>query len=522
MPNTEPLTSRTHDWWAYQRAAEFEVVGSTVDVPMRDGVTVRCELRRPAVDGVAIDVPGPGLVVEFTPYVVLHDFYLGEADFFASRGYVVLAAALMRGIGGSGGTWEHGSFVQGGRDGHDLVEWLAEQPFCNGRVGMYGESFGAQTSYGAAIEQPEHLVAIAPLQSPSSLFHDVIFPGGVKSTERGEIDSWPDIANMTSEGAIDADAEYAANRPHTTFDDFWRDRSFVDRLDAVQVPVLAVGGWNDHYFRSGTLANIEARPDCTWWIYGSWGHFFPVELTGESTWTTSGNTERDEMLAENPQLPSGVLLAWFDHWLAGHPNAPIPAEPMVISFEGPPGVGAGWRELDGWDRVPTAGTTFNLTADGRLAADGDGPRTVSFREAPADGGIVDGVTFTTDLLTDDLVLLGHARLTFRAAIDGAEAHFHVEVVDVDVAGEEHFVNDGYLAATHRHSHVTPEPVRAGEFEDYVVPIRAHHHRFVAGHRVRLRVSGGVPTKLTAPAEPVTVTIETGPTATLLLPVPDSV
>jgi len=228
------------------------------------------------------------------------------------------------------------------------------------------------------------------------------------------------------------------------------------------------------------------------------------------------------MLAENPQLPSGVLLAWFDHWLAEHPNVPIPAEPMVISFEGPPGVGAGWRELDGWDRVPTAGMTFNLTADGRLAADGDEPRTVSFREAPADDGIVDGVTFTTDLLTDDLVLLGHARLTFRAAIDAAEAHFHVEVVDVDVAGEEHFVNDGYLAATHRHSHVTPEPVRAGEFEDYVVPIRAHHHRFVAGHRVRLRVSGGVPTKLTAPAEPVTVTIETGPTATLLLPVPDSV
>ena len=52
-------------------------------------------------------------------------------------------------------------------------------------------------------------------------------------------------------------------------------------------------------------------------------------------------------------------------------------------------------------------------------------------------------------------------------------------------------------------------------------IRAHHHRFVTGHRIRVRVSGGMPAKLTAPPEPVTVTIETGPTATLLLPVPES-
>ena len=57
---------------------------------MRDGVTIACDLRRPARDGVPVDGPFPGIVVEFTPYVVLRDFYLGEADFFASRGYVAL------------------------------------------------------------------------------------------------------------------------------------------------------------------------------------------------------------------------------------------------------------------------------------------------------------------------------------------------------------------------------------------------------------------------------------------------
>ncbi len=190
------LSPATHEWWGYQRPAEFDVVGVTVEIPMRDGITLSCSLRRPARDGVPVEGRFPGLVVEFTPYVVLADFYAGEADFFAARGYTALVGT-MRGVGESGGRWEHGSFRQGGRDAHDLVEWLAAQEFCDGRIGMFGESFGGQTSYGAAIEQPPHLLAIAPMQSPGSLYHDVIFPGGVKTTERGEIDSWPDIAAMT-------------------------------------------------------------------------------------------------------------------------------------------------------------------------------------------------------------------------------------------------------------------------------------------------------------------------------------
>ena len=277
MMQNAAVDPATLEWWSYARPAEYDVVGTTIDVPVRDGITIACELRRPARDGVAVAGPFPGVVVEFTPYVVLRDFYRGEADFFASRGYNAVVATL-RGVGGSGGNWDHGSFRQAGRDAHDLIEWLAAQPFSDGRVGMFGESFGGQTSYSAAVERPEHLVAIAPMQSPSSLYHDVVFPGGIKTTERGEIDNWPDIANLTSGGVIDADAEFAANRAHPAFDGFWRDRSFVDCLDAVEIPVLAIGGWNDSYFRSGTLANIEALPARTWAIYGPWAHFFPVAL----------------------------------------------------------------------------------------------------------------------------------------------------------------------------------------------------------------------------------------------------
>ena len=492
MPATE--------WWAYTRAPEYDVVGTTVDVPVRDGVTIACELRRPARDGEPIESPLPALVVEFSPYAVLRDFYLGEADYFVRRGYVAVVP-LMRGIGRSTGSWDHGSFRQGGRDAHDVIEWLAAQPFSNGRIGMFGESFGGQTSYSAALERPEHLLAIAPMQSPSSLYFDVIYPGGIKTTERGDVDNWPDIANLTSEGVIDADAEFAANRAHTTFDEFWRDRAFIDVLEAVTIPVLAIGGWADPYFRSGTLANIEALPDRTWAIYGPWNHYFPVAVTEDPV--VIAEHEHAPDMTDAPQMRPGVLLAWFDHWVAGLDGVPIPPAPTFTSFEGPAGVGAGWVELDGWDPSRSGGAPFHVVGDG----------STTLRQAGDDR---EAVAFTTEALSRDEVLVGHPSLTFAAALDADDAHFYVELLDVDAEGDERLVSDGHLKASHRASHTDPTPVPVGETVEYRVPIRAQHHRFVAGHRVRVRLGGGAPTQLTAPPSPVTITLSDG-TATLRIP-----
>ncbi len=477
---------------------------------MRDGVSLAGEIRRPALDGVALDRPCPGLVIELTPYVVLRDFYVGEADFFVSRGYVCLVAT-MRGIGGSGGTWNHGDFRQSGRDAHDLVEWFAAQPYCNGRVGMYGESFGGQTSYGAAVERAPHLRAIAPLQAPSSLYFDVVYPGGIKSTERGELDGWPDIANLTSGGVIDADAEYAANRGHPTFDDFWQDRSFVDQLGDLSVPVLAIGGWNDHYFRSGTLANIEACPHRTWAVYGAWPHFFPVALVDEPAWSTS--SDGAQLLAETAQLPPGILLAWFDHWVAGIAGCPVPPEPTFTSFEGPVGVGAGWREIVGGVPAVGRGLRFHLVSDGSLSTEPGEPGSTTFVH-PAPAGASGSLTFTNEPLDTDWVLFGHGALTIQASLDATDAALYVEVVEVDLTGNEAPVTAGFLAASHRVSHREPEPVMPGSTDEYCVALRAHHHRFQSGHRIRVRISGGPPALLTPPDQPVAVTVLLDRTATL--------
>ena len=112
-PVLQPPSTAAERWWSYERPPTYDVIGTTVEIEMRDGVTIACELRRPARDGVPVEGRFPSLVVEFTPYVVLRDFYLGRRTSSCGAGYNALVGTL-RGIGGSGGSWDHGSFRSAG------------------------------------------------------------------------------------------------------------------------------------------------------------------------------------------------------------------------------------------------------------------------------------------------------------------------------------------------------------------------------------------------------------------------
>jgi predicted acyl esterase len=154
---------------------------------------------------------------------------------------------------------------------------------------------------------------------------------------------------------------------------------------------------------------------------------------------------------------------------------------------------------------------YELGTDGSLAERAPGGSTVTFHE-PGEATAV----FSTAPLAADRVLLGHASLDFRAQLSAADAHFYVQLFDVDSTAKESFVNDGFLKASHRKSHTTPEPVPVGEPVDYHIAIRPQHYRFGAGHRVRVKIWSGPSQDLAQPL-PVDVTLETGSSARLRLP-----
>ncbi|MFN8842714.1 MAG: CocE/NonD family hydrolase, partial [Chryseotalea sp.] len=126
-----------------------------VKIPMRDGVQLNATLYLPKDR----DEPLP-VILDLTPYI--SDSYHSRGKYFSQNGYVY-AIVDCRGRGSSEGKFD--PFNQEAKDGYDLVEWLAKQSFCNGKVTMWGGSYSGYNQWATAKEFPPHLSTIVPVAS---------------------------------------------------------------------------------------------------------------------------------------------------------------------------------------------------------------------------------------------------------------------------------------------------------------------------------------------------------------------
>lgn len=125
-------------------------------IPLRDGVELNATLYLPKDHA----EPAPAILT-LTPYI--GQTYHDPASYFAMHGYPFLTVDV-RGRGNSGGTFR--PFIQEAADAFDVIEWVAQQPFCSGKVAMWGGSYGGYVQWAAAKELPPHLATIAPVASP--------------------------------------------------------------------------------------------------------------------------------------------------------------------------------------------------------------------------------------------------------------------------------------------------------------------------------------------------------------------
>lgn len=155
-----------------------------VPVPLRDGTVILTDILRPvpteAVPAIVAwspygkNRPMDSVAKLVEPLSGLQKFEAPDPAYWVARGYAVVNPDV-RGIGFSGGDLpQWGS--QDGRDGYDLVEWLAEQEWCSGRIGFAGNSYLAISQWFIGAERPPHLAAPAPWEGALDVYRHSIAP----------------------------------------------------------------------------------------------------------------------------------------------------------------------------------------------------------------------------------------------------------------------------------------------------------------------------------------------------------
>ncbi|GAA2534563.1 hydrolase [Winogradskya humida] len=174
------------------------VLDKDVAVQLRDGVTIHVDVFRPAGteqvpvivawspygkgQGTSVSVMGVFGLVGLDNSIVsgLEKFEAPDPAYWCAQGYAICNPDI-RGVVDSEGDsvlWDR----QEGRDCYDLIEWLAEQYWCTGKVGMSGTSYLAVSQWFTAAEQPPHLVAINPWEGVSDVYRDLVMRGGMPDT----------------------------------------------------------------------------------------------------------------------------------------------------------------------------------------------------------------------------------------------------------------------------------------------------------------------------------------------------
>ncbi len=503
-----------------------------LSVPGGDGAPLVTDHYFPRADGEFSRPSGefPTVLVRSpygrgVPWASLYGIPLAEHGF-----HVVIQSC--RGTGGSGGAFH--LWRNEAADGRATVAWLRQQPWFNGALGTIGASYLGYTQWALGLEPPPELRAMVVqvgLHDPHAYFH----AGGAVHLENALVSGvglayqhqgwWPFLRAALRlrrwlSGAHREPVPYAsgpaAELPWLAealgrtdgSDPYWRGASTEAAAEHPAVPTCLIAGWQD-VFLDQNLAQYRRLRRAgreTALLVGPWTHHSVLQQGWPEVFTES--------------------LAWLRAHLYGE-RAGLRPTPVRVHVGGDAngngdGTGDGWRDLAEWPPSAGAGEPWYLHPGGRLErrrAGGTGPMG-EFRHDPAEptpslGGPVlsggagrrdnralearpDVLTFTGPVLTEPLEVLGPVAARMRVTAAGAEGAPAGRPVDVfarlcDVDGRGRSVNvcDGLVRV------VAPDGA-AGPLE-VVVPMSAAAHRFAAGHRVRLQLSGGAFPRYALPA-----------------------
>jgi hypothetical protein len=501
-------------------------------VPMRDGVELSADVFLPP-DG---DGPWP-VILQRTPYDNTSPLWMNIAVYFAGHGYAFVSQDV-RGRGDSDGHFE--PLLNESQDGYDTIEWIAAQPWCTGKVGMMGGSYGGLVQWAAAKERPPHLTALASTASPGRWMEEIPWRFGTFMPywmwwlnltggrtlqqpifQNTQVPDWPRI--YTHRPLRDLDVALGRTNTywrtwleHQTFDEYWQRGSMIGHFDKVDLPVLHITGWFDGdqwgelFLWKGMQAESPAK-DRQWLLCGPWDHAgtrTPKQQIGGRDFGPDALTDIN-----------AVHLRFFDRWLKDVPNGQDADTPVRIFTMGR----NEWRDEQQWPPSGIVTTPFyfhsggaanTLGGDGVLttsAPEGDEPpdtyvynpedatpsvpdfSALPFGEVPLDRRWRlrrdDVLVYTSAPLDADLEITGHPFVKLYAESDCIDTDWHVALHEVFPDGKSEELTSGCLRAAYRGGlYAQPEPIEPGTVYEYTIELMATSNLFRKGHRIRVVVA----------------------------------
>jgi predicted acyl esterase len=495
-----------------------------LSIPMSDGVRIAAALFLP---------PGrekyPALLAA-SPYRFDNDgtpaipLFLwretGPIGWYLDQGYAYVHMDV-RGTGRSGGEYTYQSKREQ-RDLYEVVEWLARQSWCNGKIGGIGQSYFARSQWFMATQNPPHLGCVAPYDGHIDTYRDSAYTGGIPGNyptswwdQVRTVNAYP---NAGKPRFVDWDYPARVKR-HPLYDAFWKERAAAEKLEKIKAPVFSIGVWSkvDLHLNGNILGFQRAGGPKKLLVFGSSDLYAAV-----ADYSSIAFHEK-------------YLLPFYDCYLKGRrtsyldePNVRYfvtgadlfesaatwpPPGPRYVPYylgEGPTGSVASLNDGTLATAVPEASggeTVFDYPNPGwRMGV-------VGFGKDGRPDPVRRVLTFATPPLEREVEIAGPIELVLHVASSRNDTDFFVKLSEQfaqdederrrDIQPRSRIVTKGWLRASMRaidkklsrphaphYAFTKKEPIVPGRVYSFSIAVMPTAYRFKAGSRIRLELANG--------------------------------
>jgi putative CocE/NonD family hydrolase len=497
-----------------------------IKLPMRDGVRLSTTVYLPLGQG-----PFPAVLVR-----TAYNRVAVWSPYFPEHG-MALVAQDCRGRYDSEG--EYYPFTHEGEDGYDTLEWIGQQAWCNGVVGMFGDSYLAATQFYAAPLGSQYLRALNPRFMAGDPWKRAYYCDGAFSlaltwswlcfecsarTSEAAMMPLYDVRELLQRLPIVRLDEFSGAGPlsyyrdyvrHNHYDEYWRALSIRERHHLFGMPVFLTGGWYDNYAAEAVTTFLGLRDHAPTaalrashrLLIGPWTHGInPSTVLGEIDYGP-------QALAEND-----ATFRWLDCILHDRDATSFQPSPIRLFV-----LGANvWRDENEWPLARTRWTRYYLQGGGGLSLEVPGDETPDryvydpadpaptvggnhsigpynpglyewVKPGPYDQRAVearqDVLVYTSDVLARDTEVTGPVTVALYAATSAPDTDFVARLTDVYPDGRSINITEGVIRARYREDvWGQPRLLEPHRVYEYTIDLQVTSALFLAGHRIRVDIT----------------------------------